>query len=356
MSDTSPPLRKRLDRLLGLLLGGLVLVASLAGGWLKMDYDSYLKTPLSVPAGGLDFVVVPGSNIRLLAADLAQRGVTDKPRYLAWYARWHGLAGKIQAGEYEITPGTTPVALLDRFVRGQVKQYRLTIIEGWTFRQMMAALEADPAVRHTLQGLSPAQVMARLDHPEQAAEGMFYPDTYRFPRGTTDLTILAKAYRTLQTRLAAEWQARAPGLPLHSPYEALILASIIEKETGAPQERAEIAGVFVRRLEKGMRLQTDPTVIYGMGDAFDGNLRAADLKRDTPYNSYTRAGLPPTPIALAGGASIHAALHPAPGDALYFVSRGDGTHQFSATLAEHDRAVRKYQLHRSGHRPAPRGH
>ncbi len=233
---------------------------------------------------------------------------------------------------------------MDQILSGKVIQYSITIVEGWNIYQLLDVLKADPHIKQTLQGLSHKQIMQRIGYPEMHPEGRFYPDTYHFPKGLTDVEFLQRAYGAMQQKLAAEWEKRAVGLPYKTPYEALIMASIVEKETGLPSERQAIAGVFVRRLEKRMRLQTDPTVIYGLLPNFDGNIRRRDLRRDTPYNTYRRRGLPPTPIAMPGGDAIHAALHPADGDKLYFVSRGDGSHHFSATLEEHNRAVIKYQL------------
>jgi UPF0755 protein len=229
-------------------------------------------------------------------------------------------------------------------VNGEVVQHSLTIIEGWTFQQLLQAVRSHPMLTQTLADADPQAVMEALAEPGTHPEGWFYPDTYRFPRGTSDVEFLRRAYRVMQQRLAAEWEKRAEGLPLKSPYEALVLASLIERETAVAAERTRIAGVFVRRLRKGMRLQTDPTVIYGMGDAYEGRIRWRDLRTDTPYNTYTRHGLPPTPIAMPSGAAINAALNPADGKELYFVSRGDGSHHFSATLEEHNAAVRCYQL------------
>ena len=327
------------------LLGVLVLAGSLALGWVIMEYHSFLETPLRVPPKGMVYTLTPGTSLGALAQELAQRGVIRHPRFLVWLGRRAGYAARIQAGEYRLTPGMHPEDLLRMLVAGRVVQHSLTLVEGWTFREVRAAVKSDPVLHHELNGLSDAQIMKRLGHPGRKPEGLFYPDTYRFPRGTTDLAFLERAYRTMQHHLDKAWARRAKGLPLKSPYQALILASIVEKETAVPRERPRIAGVFIRRLERGMRLQADPTVIYGLGRAFDGDLHTRDLRHDTPYNTYTRGGLPPTPIAMPGGASIHAVLHPAAGDALYFVARGDGTHVFSRTLAEHDRAVRRYQLH-----------
>lgn len=326
--------------------GALVLLASLAFGWFGFGYQAFVSTPVSVPPAGVVIIVEQGTPLKLLARQLASRHLISSARYFVWMARFRDAAQRIRTGEYKVEPGMTPAQLLANIVEGRVVEYSLTLVEGWTFKEVMAAVRADPYLQHTLNGLSDGAIMDRLGYPGVYPEGHFFPDTYKFPRGLSDVEFLRRAYQRMNEVLAAEWAQRAPNLPLHTPDEALTLASIIEKETAQPTERAEIAGVFVRRLEKGMRLQTDPTVIYGLGSAYDGNLHTRDLERDTPYNTYTRKGLPPTPIAMPGRASIHAALHPAAGDALYFVSRGNGTHQFSATLEEQDRAVRRYQLHR----------
>ncbi|MGH8561873.1 MAG: endolytic transglycosylase MltG [Nevskiales bacterium] len=260
------------------------------------------------------------------------------------YAQLSGKATQLKVGEYRISPGMTARQLIEGLVSGRAYQHALTLIEGWTFEQMMNAVAQAPALRQTLTDTSGATVMQALGRAGEHPEGRFYPDTYHFPGGMSDVDFLRRAYNTMTQILEREWQRRAADLPLNSPYEALVLASIVEKETGQPQERAQIAGVFTRRLKLGMLLQTDPTVIYGMGSAYDGNIRLTDLKRDTPYNSYTRAGLTPTPICLPGRDAIHAALHPAAGDSLYFVAKGDGSHQFSASLEAHNQAVRKFQL------------
>ncbi|MCU7906115.1 MAG: endolytic transglycosylase MltG, partial [Candidatus Thiodiazotropha sp. (ex Epidulcina cf. delphinae)] len=281
---------------------------------------------------------------RGLADDLRQREILDKPLLLRFIARWSGQADELKAGEYHLPQGATPLVLLEILTSSQVVQHALTIIEGWTFKQMMAAVRRHPALQQTLQEMKDEQIMQRLALGDPHPEGRFYPDTYHFPLGATDAEFLKRAYQRMQTTLEQAWRSREKGLPLKTPYEALILASIIERETGLPEERGKIAGVFVRRLRRGMRLQTDPSVIYGMGDAYDGNIRKRDLLRDTPYNTYIHKGLTPTPIALPSGASIHAALHPEDGDQLYFVATGDGGHYFSTTLEEHNKAVRKYQL------------
>lgn len=332
--------------MLNRLLGILVLSVALGAGWFWLAYQQFLEQPLSLSPEGMVYQVKPGTSLKQLAHDLSAQGLIEQPDFLSWYARYTGQANKIKAGEYRLAPGLTPPALLDLLVSGKTTRYQLTLVEGWNFQQVRTAVAGDPVLIKTLEGLADGEVMARLGHAGEHPEGRFFPDTYQFPRGTTDLSLLRRAYQRMEKVLAEEWQQREKGLPLENAYQALILASVIEKETGAPEERAQIAGVFMRRLRKGMRLQTDPTVIYGLGDGFDGNLRRRDLKQDTPYNSYTRKGLPPTPICMPGREAIHAALHPAPGDALYFVAKGDGTHQFSATLQQHNAAVRKHQLKR----------
>ncbi|MGD1983802.1 MAG: endolytic transglycosylase MltG, partial [Chromatiaceae bacterium] len=258
--------------------------------------------------------------------------------------RYTGQAQKIRAGEYRLTPDLQPEALLALLVSGRSISYSLTLLEGWNIRQVRAAVAGHEALAQTLDGVDDATLMARLGRPDVHPEGRFFPDTYRFTRGMTDLDFLRRAMETMDRELAAAWDGRADDIPLRTPHEALILASIIEKETGQVAERPEIAGVFTRRLKKGMKLQTDPTVIYGMGERFDGNLRRRDLREDTPYNTYVHHGLPPTPISMPGRGALQAAVNPAAGKTLYFVSRGDGSHVFSETLKQHNAAVRKYQL------------
>ena len=270
--------------------------------------------------------------------------IIDDPWLFILLAKLKGVETRVRAGEYEIEAGMTPDNLLEKFTQGNAIQYSFTVIEGWSFRQMLTELTNDPIIVHTLDGKTNQEIMDLLGYPDQHPEGLFFPDTYRFPKGTRDVDFLRRAYQVMQKHLTREWNQRAGDIPLKSSYEALILASIIEKETGAGFERPLISGVFTRRLKKKMRLQTDPTIIYGLGDKFDGNIRFRDLKKDTPYNTYLHAGLTPTPIALPGLDAIHAALHPAKTEALYFVSKGDGTHQFSATLEEHNAAVKRYQL------------
>lgn len=318
----------------------------LAGAVVAVDFLRFLHGPMRPDAAEpLVLLVAPGSPVTRVARDLAAAGWLERPLYFRIAARVSGAARRIQAGEYRIPPAQTPHRLLERMVAGDVKTYHLTVIEGWTFDRMLEAVRAHPALEHELPpDAGPGAVMAALGHPDQHPEGRFFPDTYQFPRGTTDLELLRRAYERMQRVLAEEWAGREPGLPLDSAYEALILASIIERETGVPEERARIAGVFVERLERGMRLQTDPTVIYGLGDEFDGDLRFRHLRTDTPYNTYTRAGLTPTPIALPSRAAIHAAVHPDRRGEVYFVATGDGRHVFSKTLEEHNKAVIEYQL------------
>lgn len=336
----------RIKKLIFTLFGLTFVVAALAAGWVYLDYQAFLERPLQVPAEGASLQVEPGTSMGRLAAELAERGMLKRPEYLRFLARSEGLGQKIKAGEYEVPAGLKPRAFLQLLVEGKVKLYSLTLVEGWNFRQVMAAVRQHPALKQTLSGADDAEIMRRIGQPDQHPEGWFFPDTYNFPRGLTDVEFLKRAHQTMRRELEAAWQGREKDLPLKNAYEALILASIIEKETAHPEEYGKIAGVFVRRLRKGMLLQTDPTVIYGMGENYDGNIRRKDLRTDTPYNTYTRAGLTPTPIAMPGRKSLQAAVHPTPGKSLYFVARCGGSHHFSATLAEHNRAVVKYQIRR----------
>ncbi len=322
-------------------LFALVVVGSLAaagyGAW-------YAATPVAVTALPAAFDIVPGMRLRAVAQRLESAGIAIGRLEFELLARGVGRAEDVKAGSYELLAAPTPLELLDKLTRGDVTQAEVRLIEGWSFRQLRAALESSAFVRHDTQGLSDAQVLQKLGAPETHPEGLFFPDTYLFAKGTSDVHVLRRAYQAMQRHLAHEWEAREPSLPYKSPYEALIMASIVEKETGRAAERDLIAGALVNRLRIRMLLQVDPTVIYGLGAAFDGNLKKIHLLTDGPYNSYTRAGLPPTPIAAAGLASLRAALHPAKTDAIYYVSRGDGSSEFSRTLDEHNRAVRKYQL------------
>jgi UPF0755 protein len=293
--------------------------------------------------------VAPGSNFTRIVRELQSENVIARGSDLLLYARAQGLANQIKAGEYELTLGLTARGLLYKLVNGEVTYHQVKIVEGWTLRQALAAMHAHPALVAQLDADDPQALQAAFavtDYPE----GLFFPDTYNFTRGTTDLEILQRARVLMQQVLDTAWAARDAGLPYASPEEALVMASIVEKETAVDAERPQIAGVFIRRLQQNMRLQTDPTVIYGIGKDFDGNLTRAHLETDTPWNTYTRTGLPPTPIALPGKASIEASLHPDASANLYFVARGDGSHQFSATLEEHNRAVEQYQLNRTQNR------
>jgi UPF0755 protein len=334
-----------------ILVRSLLLVASLAvvaAALFYWQYRAFLATPLVIDGEAVVLDVPRGSGLRRISDDLATRGMIAAPDLLVLHGRLNGFDTGIKAGEYRVEAGTTPPQLLRLLTEGQVMLHALTMVEGWTFAQALEAVRATPELTATLEGLDAAAVMERLGEAGAHPEGRFFPDTYHFPRGTTDLGLLRLARETMREVLDDAWQQRAEGLPYDDPYEALVMASIVEKETSVPAERPEVAGVFVRRLHKGMRLQADPTVIYGLGAAFDGNLRRRDLRADTPYNTYTRHGLPPTPIALPGRGAIEAALNPADGKALYFVARGDGRHVFSVTLTEHEANVRRYQLRGRG--------
>lgn len=322
----------------------VLLLAALAGGWLWWQYQSFLTTPLRVPEAGLEFKVERGAHVRRVAEQLAALGLVDEPRYFQLLIRLHPELQAIKSGSYQLEAGLTPLQLLRQLVEGKVMELPISFIEGWTFKQVRAALQSAPRLTQTLANLSDAEIMAKLGRPGLHPEGRFFPDTYRYPVDDSDEAVLKRAMTAMQQQLAKAWAGRAADLPYKSPDEALTMASIVEKETGVPEERPAIAGVFVRRLQKGMRLETDPTVIYGMGERYDGNIRKSDLQQPTPYNTYQIFGLPPTPIAMPGAAALQAALHPAAGEALFFVARGDGSHQFSATLSEHNAAVRRYQL------------
>ncbi len=328
------------------VLGLAVVAVSFLAAWLLMEFQSFRQHPLAVPETGVDLVVKPGSSLRAVARHLAEQQVLEHPLYLVVLGRYLDLDSRIKAGEYQLAAGLTPEQLLRQLSEGKVVQHGITLIEGETFKQMMARLRLDPVLEHTLVSDQPEDVMREIGYPGLHPEGRFLPETYYFPRGTTDVDLLRRAYLDMENFLQQAWPERDEGLPFETPYEALILASIVEKETAVPEERPRIAGVFVRRLKKGMKLQTDPTVIYGMGDSYDGDIRFRDLRQDTPYNTYTRSGLTPTPIAMPGKEAVLAVLHPADGKELYFVARGDGSHQFSATLKEHNRAVDRYQRKR----------
>jgi UPF0755 protein len=323
------------------LLSALVLSAlSVAGVAAWQQYQDFLETPLTIPAEGTIFQLEPGASGSAIVAGLSRQGLT-RPGW-EWRLLMRLEPHVYRVGEYRLEPKTGPSELLALLSSGRVVQHRFTLVEGWSFRQLAAALIANPVLRHELDLDAPAQwdlVTAALgiDHPE----GWFLPETYQFTRGDSDRDILQRAHRAMKAALEKAWASRDPALPLDDPYQLLTLASIIEKETARESERGQVAGVFVRRLRKGMRLQTDPTVIYGMGEAFDGDIRHRDLRTDTPYNTYTRHGLPPTPIAMPGRASLAAAARPESGETLYFVADGSGGHTFSKTLEEHQEAVRK---------------
>jgi UPF0755 protein len=304
----------------------------------------YATTPVPVGELPVQFEIPQGAGFRVATRRIEQAGIAVGGPRFEILARVLGRDQGIKAGSYELAAAPTPLELLYKLTRGDVTQDEVRLTEGWTFRQVRAALDASPSLRHDSRGMDDAQLLKRLGAGQSHAEGLFFPDTYLFAKGTSDLHVLRRAYRVMQRHLAQEWQARDPASPYGSPYEALIMASLVEKETGRAAERELIAGVLVNRLRAGMLLQVDPTVIYGLGEKFDGNLKKIHLQTDGPYNTYTRAGLPPTPIAAPGLASLRAALKPAKTAALYYVSRGDGTSEFSRTLEEHNRAVRKYQL------------
>ena len=329
-------------RFLFLLIGAAIVGAGLAFA----DYRSYLEQPIDVPDDARTFTVERGWSARRIAHELETRGIVTKRHWLDVYLRLSGKAGSMKSGEFALPASVTVPELVQTFVSGKSLQYSQVVIEGSMFRQLRARLASNETLVATIDELDDAELMRRVGAPDLHPEGQFFADTYRFPRGTTDLAFLRRAHRTLQRILMAEWDDREADLPLKNPYEALILASIVEKETAVPAERPLIAGVFHSRLKLGMRLQTDPTVIYGIGESYDGNIRRSDLTTDTPYNTYTRSGLPPTPIALVGREAIRAVLHPKDTTALYFVARGDGTHQFSDTVEAHNAAVREYQLKR----------
>ncbi|HJP97063.1 MAG TPA: endolytic transglycosylase MltG [Rhodanobacteraceae bacterium] len=325
----------------------LVIVLAIAAGlaWGGFQYVHFTRTPLNVRGAGQTLEVGKGEGFHDIVRQLHEQQLTSaSPLLWRVLATRLGVANRLHAGEYELAPGMTPTVLLENMAAGHVVHRRVTLVDGWTFAQVRQALGNAPKLKHELDGLDDAAVMARLGPGGTSPEGEFMPDTYDYVFGMSDLDILKRAHDAMRNYLAHQWAGRDTSVPLQDPYQALILASLVEKETAVASERPEIAGVFERRLRIGMKLETDPSVIFGMGKAYTGKIHKTDLEANTPYNTYTRAGLPPTPIALPSRAAIHAVLHPAAGDALYFVARGDGTHQFSATLAEHNAAVRKYVL------------
>ncbi|HEY3595887.1 MAG TPA: endolytic transglycosylase MltG [Paraburkholderia sp.] len=324
-------------------LAGAALVAlaaaAAAGGY------HWATTPINLSTPQLDVTIKPHSSLRSVTAQLNRGGVPVEPELFVLMTRLLGLQTALKSGNYEFKSGVSPYDVLQKIARGDVNEYVATVIEGWTFRHMRAELDANPALKHDSAGFSDADVLKAIGAPETpagSAEGLFFPDTYLFDKDTSDLDIYRRAYRLMQLRIDEAWAMRTAGLPYRTPYEALTMASIIEKETGKASDRPMVAGVFANRLRVGMPLQTDPTVIYGLGESYTGHLKKRDLLTDTPYNTYTRMGLPPTPISLPGVASLQAALNPAQTSALYFVSRGDGSSIFSDTLGEHNKAVDKY--------------
>ena len=342
-------LRRKIVLLLeiGLVLAGLLL------GFSAWKLDSALKQPLNLSQEQL-LDVAAGATPTGTFNRLENDGVLEDAFWLRLYWRFNLEGQPLHSGEYRMTPGLTAQGLIGLWQRGEVVQYSLTLVEGWNFRQVRSALAKHEKIEQTLTGLSDREVMAKIGHPDVFPEGRFFPDTYRFVRGMTDVEFLKKAYNRLDDVLAQEWSKRAADVPYTDPYQALIMASLVEKETGVPEERGQIAGVFVRRLKIGMLLQTDPTVIYGLGERYNGKLTRAHLKEANPYNTYMVAGLPPTPIAMVGREAIHAALNPVPGSSLYFVARGDGSHIFSDDLGAHNAAVREFQLkRRADYRSSP---
>lgn len=341
-----------LRKLFLILTALVVLVGAGAGLWVWQGLQT-LNKPVALDETVL-FTVEPGTSFNGLAHELSRRGLVSDSLWLRLYGRLNPEQTRIKAGDYELAPGMTPVAVVETMVEGNVKLWAVQFIEGWTFADLRAELARTDRLEKVTTDWTSQQVMEALGAGGQHPEGWFFPDTYMFSSSETDLDILKRAYNRMVSVLEEEWPKRAEGLPYDTSYEALIMASIIERETGVPYERQQVAGVFVRRLQKGMRLQTDPTVIYGMGESYDGRIRTRDLRAYTPYNTYRIDGLPPTPIALPGRDSVYAALHPDDGDALYFVARGDGSHTFSKTLAEHQKAVREFQLNRKeGYRSSP---
>jgi UPF0755 protein len=323
------------------LIFRLVVFLMFCAGVLAAGFHWWSQQPIA--QSEVEFRVPAGSSLRAAVAQMNAAGLPVPADLFVLLARWQGKAASIKAGTYTTMVGETPRSLLEKLASGKVSQGSITLVEGWTFHQFRARLDAHPRLKHDTQGLTEAEILDRLKLPLNSLEGRLFPDTYLFDLDSSDLDVIARAVASMQRQLEQVWMQRPSGLPYRTPDEALIMASIIEKETGREEDRALVAAVFVNRLRIGMRLQTDPTVIYGLGDAFTGNLRKIHLQTDTPYNTYTRAGLPPTPIAMPGLASLRATFAPAPSKAMYFVARGDGTSQFSHTLEEHNRAVNKYQ-------------
>jgi UPF0755 protein len=326
----------------------------IAWGYITWNsFQQWVKSPLTLTGDGLYYELESGKSISHLAQEFAFKNILSNPHWLRWYARYHHKE-KIHAGEYFLPKGITPVQLLEKLNNGDVVLHQVQLLEGWTFRQILTALDNKQDINHRLRNKTNLEQLAILNLPIANTEGWFFPDTYRYTKGASDVELLTQAYNRMRKNLTELWSGKAMNLPYTNDYQALIMASIIEKETGARAEREQIAGVFVRRLQQGMRLQTDPTVIYGMGLKYQGKIGKEDLLRPNPYNTYLITGLPPSPIASPGKASLYAALHPASGDALYFVAKGDGTSEFSSTLTAHSQAVQRYQLkRRADYRSAP---
>lgn len=326
-----------------LILFALLLFIGFAG-WMAW----FALTPVSLAKSPLDFEIRPGAGLRVAAGDIARAGVEFPSWQFSWLGRLVGRAGDIKAGSYQVNAGVTPWEILNKINRGDVTQAELVLVEGKTFREFRAVLDANPYLRHDSAGMADQEILEVIGASEAHPEGLFFPDTYLFVRQSSDIEVMRRAYQAMKQRLVTEWDGRDPTVPYADPYQALIMASIVEKETGHAVDRPLVVSVFTNRLKRGMLLQTDPTVIYGLGQRFDGNLRKRDLIEDGPYNTYTRPGLPPTPIAMPGLASLHLVLHPPESDKLYFVAKGDGTSEFSRTLGEHNRAVARYQLKSGG--------
>ena len=329
-----------LKKALSLLLTAVLLISLYIG----FQFHQFKNLPINTSSDTVTFSIPKGATIRQVSQNLTDHGLISDPFMFIVLAKINGQETHIKAGEYQLNTQHTPNDILNLFIKGSSINYSFTIIEGWTFKQLIEELKQDSILEHTIGDADSQEIMVQISGEKGHPEGLFLPDTYHFPRGTTDISFLKRAYVTMNEVLQKEWQNRAKDLPFKTPYEALILASIIEKETGVTYEMPIISAAFITRMKKGMRLQTDPTIIYGLGDSYDGDIRYRDLKKDTPYNTYIHKGLTPTPIAMPGREAIHAALNPAPSDAIYFVSKGDGTHYFSKTLEEHNSAVRKYQL------------
>ncbi|MBY0544448.1 MAG: endolytic transglycosylase MltG [Gammaproteobacteria bacterium] len=314
-------------------LAGALQFASMMSWWHKSSVNAYESVYIDIK---------PGSSVKQIAEQLYQAGIINNKSYFIWLVRLRGTNNTMKAGDYLLPPAFSPSQVYSQLQSGRVLQYAVTLVEGWTFNQVITELTAQSLLKHDLQGLTSTQIMQKLGLPDKLPEGLFFPNTYFYVRGASESLILKKAYKTMQAKLDSAWQTRDANLPYKTPYDALIAASIIEKESALPSERPFVASVLVNRLNRGMPLQMDPTVIYGLGAAYDGNIKSSDLKRKTDYNTYLFQGLPPTPIAMPGASSLNAALHPADTNYLYFVANGQGSHQFSSSLSQHDKAVKAY--------------